>query len=335
MLLNEVHWDHDPPEGVKPLPGVVVVGQVALWGKVIQRERGWRAQYAYPKQLCAFTENDQLATALRERYQVPVVFGTEADALRRLLPRPPAPVRAPVAPAPIKPRFHHQDRPRSHRLGFRVKEANMRRLVGGLAVLLLGGCATAADIKPGIIRGLDDRGYVKTSEGFGIVTRGCPDADLWAAVVETATTLRPSGHAFSYGPLRILSADEGAGTLRAEDPATFWRKGSYVGIFIHRLSEDMRLIEASSFWDTKSVVLKNPWERDLLDELLRRLPCVVPSEQALLRSPGGRVGQGRMPIPAPAVQPAAASEMFCRKRAKGAGSREQWYADYRRCMAGY
>jgi hypothetical protein len=72
-----------------------------------------------------------------------------------------------------------------------------------------------------------------------------------------------------------------AGVLKAEDPANFWRKGSYVGIFIHRLNDEARLIEVSSFWDTKSVVLKNPWERDLLDALVRRLPCVVPSEQAL------------------------------------------------------
>jgi hypothetical protein len=202
-----------------------------------------------------------------------------------------------------------------------------------LLAALLAGCATAADIKPGVIRGLDDRGYVKTSEGFGIVTRGCPDAELWAAVHETATTLRPAGHAFSYGPLRILTADESGGVLRAEDPATFWRKGSYVGIFIHRLTDDTRLIEASSFWDTKSVVLKNPWERDLLDALLRRLPCVVPSEQAILRSSGGGEGQGRMPTPA--GQPAAASEMFCRQRVKGVQPRETWLAEYRRCMEGY
>lgn len=214
----------------------------------------------------------------------------------------------------------------------------MRQLIVGLAVLLLGGCATAADIKPGVIRGLNDEGYVKTTEGFGIVTRGCPDPELWTVILETAKTFRPTGHVFEYGPLLIVSADEPSGVIKGHDPMNFWRKGSYVGIFIHRLTEDTRLVEVSSFWDTRTVVLKNPWERDLLGELVRRLRCVVPSEQAILRSSGG--GAGRLPTVAPTAQPApAASSTFCRQRAnnvRGAGSwRDAWAAEYQRCMAGY
>lgn len=203
-------------------------------------------------------------------------------------------------------------------------------------MLLLGGCATAADIKPGVIRGLNDEGYVKTSEGFGVVTRGCPDPELWAVILETAKTFRPSGHVFEYGPLLIISADEPTGVIRAHDPMNFWRKGSYVGVFIHRLTEDTRLVEVSSFWDTRTVVLKNPWERDLLGELVRRLPCVVPSEQAILRSGGG--GTGRLPSVAPPVKPApASSATFCRQRANSVGGwdRDRWNEEYRRCMSGY
>jgi len=84
----------------------------------------------------------------------------------------------------------------------------------------------------------------------------------------------------------------------------------------------------------RTVVLKNPWERDLLGELVRRLPCVVSSEQAILRS--GASGGGRLPALAPAVTPApASSPIFCRRRADATYSgREQWLEDYRRCMAG-
>lgn len=103
MLLQEVHWDHAPPKGVKPLPGIVVVGQVALWGKVIQHERGWRAQYAYPKQLYAFTDDATLAGSLRDRYQIPVAFGHEAARLWRLLPRPAVQEVRPAAPPPAAP----------------------------------------------------------------------------------------------------------------------------------------------------------------------------------------------------------------------------------------
>jgi len=165
--------------------------------------------------------------------------------------------------------------------GFR-RVKGLRALVMLLAAVFLVGCASAGDIKPGTIRGLDDDGYVKTTEGFGVVTRGCPDSQLWMAALETAATLRPTGHFFSYGPLKILSADEAAGVIKAEDPMNFWRKGSYVGIFIHRLREDTRLVEVTSFWDTKSVVITNPWEKDLLRAISVRLPCVVPSERALL-----------------------------------------------------
>lgn len=214
----------------------------------------------------------------------------------------------------------------------------MKRLLGVLSLFLLSGCATAADIKPGIVRGVDD-GYVKTTEGFGIVTQGCPDGELWATVLETARTFRPSGHVFDYGPLVILSADENEGVIHAHDPMNFWRKGSYVGLFIHHLTPELRLIEASSFWDTRTVVLKNPWERDLLGELVRKLPCVVPSEQAILRAPGGAPGRGRLPSPTPSVQPATSSPLFCRQRAantRGAGSwSAAWSEAYRRCMEGY
>jgi hypothetical protein len=34
---------------------VMVVGEVALWGHVVVHERGWRAEFAYPKRLLLFT----------------------------------------------------------------------------------------------------------------------------------------------------------------------------------------------------------------------------------------------------------------------------------------
>jgi transcriptional regulator with XRE-family HTH domain len=85
-LLDEVNWIVNPPQDREPLPGVVVVGQVALWGQVTEHERGWRASRAYPTHLYAFTKDDALARALRERYLVPVACGEEADRLLDVLP---------------------------------------------------------------------------------------------------------------------------------------------------------------------------------------------------------------------------------------------------------
>lgn len=70
------------------LPGVVVVGEVALWGRVIEHARGWRAQFSYPRFLYVLADDPLLAATLRERYQVPVVWGEATHALRRLLPPP-------------------------------------------------------------------------------------------------------------------------------------------------------------------------------------------------------------------------------------------------------
>jgi hypothetical protein len=98
LLLQEVYWTSSPPKGVKPLPGIVVVGQLSLWGKVIQHERGWRAQFAYPTHLYAFTDDEAVAERLRAHYQVPVVWGAEAARLRRLLPPPDIDV-SPIPPA--------------------------------------------------------------------------------------------------------------------------------------------------------------------------------------------------------------------------------------------
>jgi hypothetical protein len=54
-----------------------LLGEVSLWGKVIEHERGYRAQYAYPKQLYITPHTDrgklQLAYYIGFKYAVPVV----------------------------------------------------------------------------------------------------------------------------------------------------------------------------------------------------------------------------------------------------------------------
>lgn len=64
----------------------LAVGQVALWGRVIEFERGWRAQFAYPTHPYAPSDDALLAHVLRERYGVPVAVGAQAWALERILP---------------------------------------------------------------------------------------------------------------------------------------------------------------------------------------------------------------------------------------------------------
>jgi hypothetical protein len=69
-------------------PGIIwAFGRVSLWGRVIEHELGWRAQYAYPYEITVFT-NGKAATALAREYAIDVVREPRA-ALRALLRRYP------------------------------------------------------------------------------------------------------------------------------------------------------------------------------------------------------------------------------------------------------
>jgi hypothetical protein len=45
------------------------VGEVALWGRLVETERGWRGSAAYPIRL--FVPDDEIARGL-EPYEVPI-----------------------------------------------------------------------------------------------------------------------------------------------------------------------------------------------------------------------------------------------------------------------
>jgi hypothetical protein len=49
-----------------------VVGEVSVWGKVVEGTSGWRSQYGYPRQLWVPFEAWRFAKPLREAYMVPV-----------------------------------------------------------------------------------------------------------------------------------------------------------------------------------------------------------------------------------------------------------------------
>jgi hypothetical protein len=150
---------------------------------------------------------------------------------------------------------------------------------------LVAGCASSTDIKPGQVSGIDKRGYVKTTEGFGhVVTRAaCPDAKILTETLETVKTIRPNDWRIGKA-LVLLDADERAGRIHAEDPRAFVGTTSYIGVFVHRLSEELRLIEVSAQWKNRMAATENPWEGHLLQEIGRRLhECLVPPEQAIIR----------------------------------------------------
>lgn len=55
--------------------GLYAMGEVYLWGRVLEFERGWRARYAYPKSLILLGGDEAKADELRRLYGVPVTCG--------------------------------------------------------------------------------------------------------------------------------------------------------------------------------------------------------------------------------------------------------------------
>src|SRR5581483_81393 len=54
------------------------IGRVSLWGRVVECERGWRGQYAYPYELTLLADDEALARRLAGVYAVEVGIGEEA-----------------------------------------------------------------------------------------------------------------------------------------------------------------------------------------------------------------------------------------------------------------
>lgn len=212
------------------------------------------------------------------------------------------------------------------------------KVVLAALTLLFTGCASAADIKPGLIRGIDDRGFVKTTEGFALALAGCSEPEIWSAMRAAASDVRVSDSTNFWRPrsLTILDEDERGGVLRAKDDG--WLNAvSYVGIYLHRVRPDLRLVEVTSFWKGRTVVLQNPWEQALLENLRLRLGnCVRPAATALQEPAGLRwypLPATQQPISEPAASP---SPIVCRTRADQIGGtrKDLWNAEYQRCMAG-
>lgn len=64
--------------------GLLAIGQVALWGRVIEFEKGWRARYAYPTRLQISSADIRLAEELERLYGVTVDVDLFADQLGRM-----------------------------------------------------------------------------------------------------------------------------------------------------------------------------------------------------------------------------------------------------------
>jgi hypothetical protein len=67
-----LHTREDAEEKWATTNGELCIGAVALWGRVLEFEHGYRAQYAYPQELIFLGGDGQLAAEVGQLYGVPV-----------------------------------------------------------------------------------------------------------------------------------------------------------------------------------------------------------------------------------------------------------------------
>lgn len=60
--------------GIELRDSHLVFGEVSLWGRIYEHERGYRAQYAYPKRFIALVNTRELIEQLSQHYHVPVTY---------------------------------------------------------------------------------------------------------------------------------------------------------------------------------------------------------------------------------------------------------------------
>lgn len=106
----------DPVEGAPGHGRAVVVGTVAIWGRIVPGEWGWRGQHAYPRELWLVGDtvpggDDPLgiAAALEGSYEVPVSMCDAAWALPQDV-RPPEDADLPAMAAAAWDLSHSLDR---------------------------------------------------------------------------------------------------------------------------------------------------------------------------------------------------------------------------------
>jgi hypothetical protein len=66
LRVLDLSWD------ILTAEEAVALGRISMWGRVVETERGYRAQYAYPYDVILLGGSEQQAQAIREFYAVDV-----------------------------------------------------------------------------------------------------------------------------------------------------------------------------------------------------------------------------------------------------------------------
>jgi len=131
-------------------------------------------------------------------------------------------------------------------------------IVAGLFLLL--GCTSAANLKPGVPRGMLEEGFDKTTEGISLTVRGRPVEEVWDATVRgVRTVMRGDGstRAVEQQPFTLIK-------LERKD-FLGWFPQSYTGIFLKPAGDGTTIVEVSKInWGRMQGPEYGPTEGDYL-----------------------------------------------------------------------
>ena len=142
----------------------------------------------------------------------------------------------------------------------------MKMLTLALITLTITGCTSAANLKPGVLRGMLEEGFDKTTEGISLTIRGRPVEEIWDATVRGVKTIMHGDRQtrlVDQTPHRVIRLErrDFLGTLPQ----------SYMGIFLKPVDQTI-VVEVSKInWGRMQVTEWGPTEGDYLRAIQREL----------------------------------------------------------------
>jgi hypothetical protein len=154
------------------------------------------------------------------------------------------------------------------------------RLVVLAAALLVVGCTSADNLKPGVSRGTMEARFTKTTEGLQLEVRGRSYDQVWDAVERAVAWAGKEPGGLYQGPLKVVDRQKDRGAIRTEEPNSLGLTRAYVGVFVTppRNGADVYTVEVTKIMKNRTEVVQGRnWEADLL----RAIDAVLKTQAAV------------------------------------------------------
>ena len=148
-----------------------------------------------------------------------------------------------------------------------------------LIALILTGCTSAANLKPGVLRGMVEDGFDKTTEGLSLTVYDRTLQEVWNATLRGAT-------AITHADSRTKIIEQQSPRFITLEGATFFRieTASFTGIFLIPDGPAIQIQVTKIYKARMAVGHYGPTEGDYLRAIQREL-ARLPSAATLPRAP--------------------------------------------------